>query len=173
VVDTYTLYIQAKAFVAGGVMAGILNGGAKVLRIYRIGFINNQTTGVSGVICAGEIRKYTGAGYSGQTSVTPIAHDTGASAGLTSVTAGHSGTPTGTPLVMRRYTWSSDEPAASTATSDEWECLIPLNIVWDVGYGDSTVQPLTLRQNESLIIWNVTGAVGLLDCWIEFTSADT
>jgi hypothetical protein len=172
--DTYTLYVQAKAFVAGGVMAGILNGGAKVLRIYRLGFINNQTTGVTGVICAGEIRKYTGSGtWTGSTAVTPIAHDTGASAGLTSVTAGHSGTPGGTTNVMRRYTWSSDEPAASTATSDEWECLIPLNILWDAGYGDANVQPLTLRQNESLIIWNVTGAAGIVDIWVEFTSADT
>ena len=71
---------------------------------------------------------------------------------------------------MRRILWSSDEPAAATATSDELECFVPLNVVWDAGYGDSDVQKLTLRQNQGWVIWNTTGAAGLVDTWVEFTS---
>lgn len=149
-------------------MVSILNGGARVLKIKRIGFINNQTAAVTGVICLGEIRRYTGAGISGHTPITPVSHDTTNSA-LVSVTIGTLGTPTGTSTVIRRYIWSSDEPAASTATSDEWECLIPLNIIWDAGYGDLNVQSLTLRLNEMLTIYNVSGAAGLVDIWVELT----
>lgn len=166
--NTWTAWAQGIAFAAGKNMVSILNGGARVLRVRRIGFINNQTAAVTGVITAGEIRRYTGAGISGHTPITPVSHDTSNSA-LSSVTVGTLGTPTGTPTVIRRYTWSSDEPAFSAATSDEWECLIPLNIIWDAGYGDANVQPLVLRASEMLTIWNVTGAAGLVDIWIEIT----
>ncbi len=166
--NTWTLLVQGKAFSAGGVMAGILNAGARVLRIRRIGFINYQTAAVTGVLCAGEIRLYTGAGWTGPTSVSPFPHDTNNSS-LVSVTAGHAGTPTGTPTVLRRYQWSSDEAAVSGATIDEWELLPTLGLLWDAGFGDVNVQPLVLRTNQSLMIVNTIGAAGLVDIYIEFT----
>ena len=46
---------------------------------------------------------------------------------------------------------------------------MPLNIIWDAGYGDANVQPLTLRQSQMAMVYNVSGAAGLLDTWIEFT----
>lgn len=171
-VNTWTLWVQGKSFATSTVLAGVMNGGTRVLRIRRVGMINNQTAAVTGVACAGEIRYYTGAGWSSPTSVTPIAHDSGNSA-LSSVTAGHAGTPTGSSNVIRRYSWSSDEPKLTTATNNEWETLIPLNIIWDAGYGDANVQPLTLRQNESFFIYNTAGAAGLVDVWIEFTDEAT
>jgi hypothetical protein len=166
--NTWTLLIQGKAFSAGGVIAGILNVASRVLRIRRIGFINYQTVAVTGVLCAGEIRRYTGAGWTTPTSVSPFPHDTINSA-LVSVTLGHAGTPTGTPTVLRRYQWSSDEAAVSGATLDEWELLPPLGLLWDAGFGDANVQPLVLRTNESLMIVNTVGAAGLVDIYIEFT----
>jgi hypothetical protein len=150
-------------------MAGIMNGGTRHIKIRRVGFINNQTAAVTGVITAGELRFYTSATWGSPTSVSPIAHDSTNSA-LSSVTAGYAGTPGGTgPTVIRRYVWSSDEPKLTTAQNNEWETLIPLNIIWDAGYGDSNVQPLTLNPNEGFFIWNITGAAGLVDIWIEFT----
>lgn len=167
--NTWTLYITAKAFAAGACMAGIMNAGTRHIKIRRVGMINNQTVAVTGVITAGELRVYTSATWAAPTSVTPIAHDSTNSA-LSSVTTGHAGTPGGTgPSVVRRYTWSSDEPKLTTAQNNEWETLIPLNIIWDAGYGDANVQPLTLNPNESFMIWNITGAAGLVDIWIEFT----
>jgi hypothetical protein len=65
--------------------------------------------------------------------------------------------------------WSSDEAAISTGTLDELETFVPLNIIFDAGYGDSNVQPLALRQTQMAMVYNVTGAAGLLDTWIEFT----
>jgi hypothetical protein len=72
-------------------------------------------------------------------------------------------------MTLRRTIWSSDEAAASSATSDELECFVPLNILFDAGYGDTNVQPLTLRQNDFAGVYNISGAAGLLDSWTEFT----
>jgi hypothetical protein len=107
------------------------------------------------------------------TAVAPAAHDSANSA-LSTVTAGHSGTPGGsTGVSIRRIFWSSDEPSISTATSDELECFVPLNVVWDAGYGDADVQKLAIRTGESFLTYNTTGAAGLVDTWGEFTDAAT
>lgn len=166
--NTWTALAQGVVFAATKNMLAILNGGARVLRIRRIGLLNIQTVAVTGVVCLLELRRYTAGTLTGPTAVTPVAHDTGNSA-LSSVTIGYLGTLGGTPTTLRRIIWSSDEPKLTTAQNNEWECLVPLNIVWDAGYGDANVQPLTLRTNEMLVIYNVSGAAGLLDSWIEFS----
>lgn len=172
--NTHTLYVPGLVFAAGKVMAGILNGGTRVLRVARMGLLNNQTAGVTGVATFMELRKYPATlTWTGPTSVAPISHDSSNSA-LSSVTAGHSGTPSGsTGAVMRRIFWSSDEPAISSATSDELECFVPLNVIWDAGYGDATVQKLAIRQNEGLLLFNTVGAAGLVDVWTEFLDEAT
>lgn len=171
--NSWTLNITAKAF-AVSTMWGLLNGGSRVIRLARLGILNNQTAGVTGVACLMEIRKGgTAMTWTSPTAVTPIAHDS-TNSGLVSVTAGHSGTLGGTAgLAMRRIFWSSDEPSISTATSDELECFVPLNIIWDAGYGDVDVQKLTIRNLESVILYNTTGAAGLADFWGEFTDSAT
>jgi hypothetical protein len=150
-------------------MAGILNGGTRVLRIARMGLLNNQVAGVVGVACFMEIRKYpTAMTWTTPTAVAPVSHDSTNSA-LSSVTAGNSGTPSGsTGIVLRRIFWSSDEPSISTATSDELECFVPLNVIWDAGYGDASVQKVAVRQGEGFLLYNTTGAVGIADIWTEF-----
>jgi hypothetical protein len=166
--NTWTAYAAGIAFAANKNMLAILNNGSRVLRIRRIGFLNNQTAAVTGVVCFGEIRRYAGAGLAGPTVVTPLAHDTSNSA-LDTVVIGTAGTPSGTSSLFRRYIWSSDEPAVSGASVDELECLVPLNVIWDAGYGDTEVQPLTIRPGEMLSIYNTVGAAGIMDVWIEFT----
>lgn len=169
--DTWTGYNQGVSFAVNKVMLGVFNAGANVIRVARAGLLNNQTAGVTGVVCFMEIRRYPAtATWGSPTSVTAVAHDTTNSA-LSSVTHGNSGTPGGsTGAVLRRILWSSDEPAVSTATSDELECFVPLNIIWDAGYGDADVQKVALRQDQLFIVYNTTGAAGLVDSWVEFTN---
>ena len=167
--QTWTAYFSGIAFAATKNMAAVLNGHAtELIKIRRIGLLNSQTAGVTGVLCSIEIRKYTGASLTSPTAVTPTTHDS-TNTGPTTITVGHAGTIGGTPFTLRRIFWSSDKAAISTATSDELETYVPLNIVFDAGYGDSNVQPLTLRQNEMAMVYNVSGAAGLLDVWIEYT----
>lgn len=168
--NSWTLNVPGLVFAASKVMFAIHNGGARVLKVARVGMLNNQTAAVTGVACLLEIRKYPAtATLTTPTAVTPVAHDSANSA-LSSVTTGHSGTPGGsTGVAIRRVFWSSDEPSISTATSDELECFVPLNVVWDAGYGDADVQKLTLRTGEMFLTFNTTGAAGLVDTWGEFT----
>lgn len=167
--QTWTAYFPGIAFAATKNMAAVLNTHAtEVIKIRRIGLLNSQTVGVTGVLCSIEVRKYTGASLTTPTAVTPTTHDS-TNTGPSGITVGHAGTIAGTPATLRRIFWSSDEAAISTATSDELETYVPLNIVFDAGYGDSNVQPLTLRQNEMAMVYNVSGAAGLLDVWIEYT----
>lgn len=171
--NSWTLNVTAKTF-AVSTMWGVLNGGARVLRLARLGMLNNQTAAVTGVACLLEIRKGgTAMTWATPTAVTPITHDSTNSA-LSSVTAGHAGTLGGTAgLAIRRIFWSSDEPSISTATSDELECFVPLNIIWDAGYGDVDVQKLAMRNLESAILYNTTGTAGAADFWGEFTDSAT
>ena len=171
--NTWTLLCQGVAFAATKNMAAILNGGSRILRVRRVGLVNVQTAAVTGVICLLDFRRYTGASLTSPTAVTPVAHDTNNSA-LSSVTAGHAGTIGGTPAIFRRTIWSSDEPKLTTAQNNEWECLIPLNVIFDAGYGDANVQPCVVRPTtEMAMVYNTSGAAGLLDTWMEFTDGAT
>ena len=169
--ETFTAYYPAVSFAAGKNMAAILNGHAtEILKIRRIGVVNCQTVAVTGQLCQLDVHAFFvgGVGIAAPTAVTPVMHDS-TNTLPTTATYGYAGTLSGTPATLRRTCWSSDEPAVAGATVDELECLIPLNILFDAGYGDTNVQPLTLRQTEMVSVYNVAGTAGLLDTWIEFT----
>lgn len=169
--QTFTAYYAGVTFAASKNMGAVLNTHAtEILRIRRVGLLNAQTAAVTGVICQLEMRGYFAGspGLTAPTAVTPTSHDSTNTAPA-SATYGHAGTIAGTATTFRRVFWSSDEAAISTGTLDELETIVPLNIIFDAGYGDSNVQPLTLRQNQMALVFNVTGAAGLLDTWIEFT----
>lgn len=169
--QTFTAYYSGVAFAASKNMAAVLNSHAtEILKIRRVGLLNAQTAGVTGVLCQLEMRGYFAGspGLTAPTAVTPTSHDTTNTA-PTTATYGHAGTIAGTATTFRRVFWSSDEAAISTATIDELETFVPLNIIFDAGYGDSNVQPMTLRQTQMALVFNTTGAAGLLDTWVEFT----
>ena len=169
--QTFTAYFNAVPFAVTRNMGAILNGHAtEILKVYRVGLINGQTAGITGIITELNLRVcQSAATLTGSTAITPVSHDTTNTA-PTTATYGWQGTVGGSQLVIRRIIWSTDEPAVSTLTNDELETFIPLNIIWDCGYGDSTLQPMTLRQNQMMHVWNVTStAVSTLDTWMEFT----
>lgn len=169
--QSWTAYYSGVTFAASKNMGAVLNTHAtEILRIRRVGLLNAQTAGVTGVLCQLEMRGYFAGspGLTSPTAITPTSHDSTNTAPA-SATYGHAGTIAGTATTFRRVFWSSDEAAISTATLDELETIVPLNIIFDAGYGDSNVQPLTLRQNQMALVFNTTGAAGLLDTWIEFT----
>lgn len=170
--QTFTAYFNGIAFAVTKNMGGVQNKSAsEVLKIYRIGLVNAQTAGVTGVITELNIRYVSGgSSVTSPTTIGIASHDTTNTAPA-SASYFSGGTFSGAaPYTLRRIIWSNDEPATGTLTNDEMECFIPFNIIWDAGYGDSNVQPLTLRQDQSAYVFNVTStAVGTLDTWIEFT----
>lgn len=170
--QTFTAYNSGVAFAASKVMGGIYNQHAsEILKIRRVGLLNGQTAAVTGVLCNLEMRLTTGTPtWTTPTADTICSHDSTNSA-PTTYSHGNGGAAFsgGTSYTLRRTNWSSDEASVSGSTQDELECLVPLNIIFDAGYGDSNVQPLTLNQNQMGHVYNVSGAAGLLDTWIEFT----
>lgn len=166
--QTFNNFYGGVAFGAAKNMAAILNlHASEILKIRRITLFNSQTAAVTGVVCQIELRKYSAGTLTAPTAVTPTAHDSTNTAPA-SATHGHAGTIGGTPVTMRRIIWSSDEAAVSAATSDELENYPPLNVLYE-WQPHSDVQPITLRQNEMIMVYNVSGAAGLLDVAIEYT----
>jgi len=168
--DTWRATAQGVAFASGKSMLDIFNatGSSRVLRVRRAYQFNNGLTLVTGVLT--NMRLYRTSAASAGTAVTPVAHDTGNTALHANITAGHNRTVTDGDL-FRQYIWSNDEPTVSAATMDEWELLVPFAEVWNAGYGDSNVQPITLRENQGFHIKNQgSTAVGTNDFEIEFTN---
>ena len=152
-------------------MLGLFNGGAatKVLRVYRMWQLNNNTAAVIGVMATMQVQ-FSSAQSSG-TTITPVKHDSTNANLEAAVLCAHGATVTDSAL-LRQYLFSNDEAAASGATMDEWELLVPLNCVWDAGYGDSNVQPLTLRAGQGVHIKCATNTVvASADLFMEFTQA--
>lgn len=167
---TYTYFAKDVVFAANKCMASIFNntGSPVTVKVYRMYVLNNQYVAVTGVLTNLEIRKLTAS--TGGTAVTPAAHDTSNTLNANVICATNA-TVTTTD-VYRRILWSTDEPAANaTITVDEFECIVPLANVWNMGYGDSNVEPITLNANEGVGIINTGAVAGQCDIVIEFTSA--
>lgn len=168
---TYTASALGIAFASNKSLLGIYNAHAsRVVKVYRVWTLNNQTAAVTGVLTVMTLRKLSN--LTSGTAVTPAQHDT-ANTGvdLTSITVVTNGTATNTgDNAFRQWAWSSDEPAVSTATSDELQCIVPLNCIWDSSTGNSAIEPITLNQNQGLSVTQPgSNAVGLVDVFIEFT----
>jgi len=167
---TYTAAAIGVAFASAKSLLGVFNAHAtRKVKLYRAWQLNNQTTGVTGVLTSCSLRKISA--LSAGTAVTPVAHDTGnATVDLTSVTCNTGGTFTNTgDNPWRVWMWSSDEPAVSSATSDEFQCIVPLMCMWD-STGDTNIEPITLNTSEGVHITQPgANAVGISDCFLEFT----
>jgi hypothetical protein len=174
--QTWTAYYPEVSFT--GVdppknMAAILNAhAAEILRIRRVGINNAHVAAVAGNLRLLELRRYTGATLVGSTAVVPTPHVT-ANVAPAAATYGYAGAVAGVASLLRSVLWSCEESIYQNLRWEELETLVPLNIIWDAGYGEHSVQPLALRQDEMICLY-LTFAVGapgsgFLDTWIEFT----
>jgi hypothetical protein len=167
---TYTASALGVAFASNKSLLGVLNAHAtRKVKLYRAWALNNQTSAVTGVLTSMLLRKISA--LSAGTAVTPVPHDSGnTSVDLTSVTCVTGGTFTNTgDTALRQVMWSGDEPAVSSATSDELQCIWPLMCFWD-STGDSNIEPFTLNQNEGIhLLQPGANAVGVVDAVFEFT----
>jgi hypothetical protein len=172
--QTYTAAAIGATFGNNKSMLGVFNGSGsgRVIRVYRVWVLNNQTAGVTGVLTTWTLRR--SSAQSGGTTITPTKHDTASETAPAQVLVATGATATLTSDVeLRRWMWSNDEPAVSSATSDEFETLVPLNCVWD-STGDSNIEPITLREGQGISVHHSgSSAVGLCDVFVEYTLAAT
>jgi hypothetical protein len=167
---TYTAAGVGVAFASAKSLLGLLNAHAtRKLSLYRVWQLNNQTSGVTGVLTSCALRRISS--LSGGSAVTPVAHDSSNSSfDLTSISCITGGTFANTAdLQMRIWMWSTDEPAVSGATSDEFQCIVPLMAMWD-STGDTNIEPLVCMQNQGVHVTQPgANAVGISDIFMEFT----
>lgn len=145
----------------------------KKVKVYRIWVTNPGTAAVTGGIQQMSLFRYANASApTGGTAVTPSPHDPAKST-VTNLTVQHGATTNVTsietnPLIS--VVRATDEIAAGGATLDELHNIMPLNLIFDAGYGDSNVEPLTLNQGEGVTLRTASGnAVGTFDIFAEIT----
>lgn len=165
---TFTASFVGITFASGKTMGNLFNaaGSGAVMALTRAICLNNQTSAVTGVLTTMDLRRLSAS--TGGTTVTPAKHDTASASLPAQVTcaSGSTDTPTDT---FRRFMWSNDEPAVSSATNDELECIVPLNEIWNSAVNDAAVEHIISRVGEGVAVRQVgTSAVGILDTFLEF-----
>lgn len=171
--DTWRAVGLGIAFASGKCMIDVFNasGSPRVIRIRRAYMFNNQLTAVTGVLTTIRIGRMTNA--TGGTTITPVPHDTNNAALPSQVTAG-TGRNINELHTFRHFLWAVDEPSLGGYSMNEWELYVPFAEVWNAGYGDVNVQPITCRAGYGFYIKNQgTAAVGTADFEIEFTNEAT
>lgn len=151
---------------------------AVAVRIYRIWAINAQTAAVTGVLPIIIVASTSTAASAGSPSTVTLAkHDT-TSTTYTSGAGGwtfNSGNTTNGTIVntYRRLTYSSDEPATGTFKVDNFYAMPNTALLWDAGYGTSTLEPLTLPASTAggIMIYSagIASAAGTCDIAVEMT----
>ena len=170
--DTWHAFTSGATFAANKYMIDVFNANtsAKTISVYRIWWFNNQTAAITGVINVMQIFRTSTS--SAGSSITPAAHNTSNTALDAGTTAGTGRTIT-TGSQFRQLLTSPDEAAVSTLDWDSMQTFVPFAEVWNSGYGDTVIQPLTCRngQDEGVTLKSVTQTVGNADFEMEFTSA--
>jgi len=168
--NTWHAFASGVAYASTKHMLDIFNSSASTatVKIYRAWLFNNQTTGVTGALNFVSIFR-TSAASTG--NVTPVAHNT-ANVALNANTSAGTGRTVTTTSQFRRLLMSPDEPTVSTADWDALMCLVPFAEIWNSGYGDTVVEPVTCRagQNEGYTIQSINQTTGVADLEIEFTN---
>jgi hypothetical protein len=143
----------------------------RYIRIYRAYLFNNQTGAVTGVLNTLKICILS-TSVSAGSAVTPVAMDS-TNAALNANTTSGTGRTTTIANTIRQIVHSPDEPALNTLDWDSLGTLVPFAELWNTGYGDANIQPVTCRasENRGFSIQNVTQTVGVADLEILFTDA--
>lgn len=172
--NTYTVYTRGESLATNKSILAIWNptSSGKVIRVYRIGLFNHNTISFSG--STSQMSIYTISSCSGGASKSFMSHDTNNPSipGETGILATSGGTVSDSTL-LRRVFWSNDEAVANDSTSSGWQGLPILLTLWDVGYENTNIQPLTLTENTGIHIkCTATTTAGSISVWIEMTIND-
>ena len=171
--NTWQSATQGVAYGASKHMLDVHNAStsARAIRIYRAYLFNNGTAAITGVLNTARINTLNSTA-SGGTAVTPIAMALANSALDAATTSGFNRTLT-VEAILRQVLHSPDEPVVTTLDWDSMGCLVPFAEWWNAGYGDTTIQPVTLAAsaNRGFSIQSITQTVGSADLEIMFTDA--
>jgi hypothetical protein len=163
--NTFMLYANAVTWAAGKNMLAINNhtGSGQVVRIYRIWMNNISASTVTGGTCLTQMFRYTSvASFTAGTSIAFNKMDSTAAAPNANIfaNAGTTTSLTKDAVPFRQILRSNDELALSTGHLEDLESILPLSLIWESGYGFSTVEPITLRAGEGLVLFTPSSGGG-------------
>lgn len=161
--------IQGQQGGANKSMLDLLNGPAatRILRVQRV-YCMNGYIGLAGLGLV-EIARTISA--EGGTLVTPVALDNGSTQLEQAVSSGQARKVTESAL-LRRFLYNGNEVNQGQSRLAEWEILLPFGEVWNAGYSDSNVQPVTLRERQGMHLKNTNSNLQSVDIAIEFTNEE-
>lgn len=165
---TWTAFTTGVANATGKNLLLIQNatGSGVVIALRRLCLSNVQTGSVSGGNGLLILGRYTGV-YSAGTGLTFVTMDTNNTALPAGVTVNTNGTMALSLEVFRQQTIFTDELGASDATGDFLNAVPKFSVVWDSGYTESDIQPLTIREGEGITLragvapWNLLGSFSI------------
>lgn len=155
----------------------VTNGSTKVVRAYRMWHFDIGPTANNGGFIEMHIARFStsAVGYSN----TPVrSRDSNAALLPHGISAGSTRieSTSVTEELFRSYMRCTDEWLTTDSSNiDVWELEVPLSLVWDAGYRDSTIEPIVLRKSCGVHIRQQTGATAnaAADYEIEFTVGDS
>lgn len=140
--------------------------------VTRIWVVNSGTTVVTGVMQNLSVGKYTVNQTTGATAITPVKHDTNSTT-LVSGTDYVAGTKPTTAITLvetvRFQTWDGDEFINNVSKTSNMLAFPIFGNIWDSGYADTNIEPLTLNSGEGVAINSagIASGVGTVDLYIE------
>lgn len=171
--NTWQSATQAVTYAAAKHMIDVFNAttSTRYIRIYRAYLFNNQTAAITGVLNTLKVNILSTSVAAG-TTITPVAMDSTNASLNANTTSGFNRTTT-IGSTIRQLVHSPDEPTVTTLDWDALGTLVPFAEVWNSGYGDANIQPVTCRasENRGFSISSVTQTVGTADLEILFTDA--
>lgn len=173
----YTIAAPGVTFQPNKCLVGLFNGvgSERVIRIYSVWMLNNQTVGITGVPLLLTLDLFSTG--SGGVAIVPVKHDTEYETLPSQIVAATNLTYTST-STFRRVCWSSDEPVAATANSIDEICTNPwytqLLDYTECLNNETDIQPLTLREGQGFGVINTTNTiVGLCDLFVVISVEET
>lgn len=143
-------------------------GSGKVLKVWKIWGLNNQSVAITGVLTEMVIYKISSSG--GGASLTPLKHNSSIP-NLSSLIISSSGATNKFEALIKRIIWSTDEPVATASTTNVFELRPSWNIFYELPINNTQLEPITLNEGQGITIYNVTNtSVGQADFFIEFTT---
>ena len=169
----YTLSAVGVTLPANKVLLGFFNGvgSGRIVRLYRVWVLNNQTVAIAGALTTLELRRTTTG--SGGTAITPVKHDSQSESFPAELVTSSNMSVTTTSLLMKSI-WSADEPAQGTISIDELQTIPSLNMIFDTSYTDANVEPIVCREGYGVcLLTTVANATAIADVFMEVSLASS
>lgn len=151
-------------------------GSGRVIRLYKTWAVNHANVAATGTLAKVSLYKISASSGGTDIKSNVVKHQSANESMPSQVTITHSSTDT-TSNVIRQIVYVSGTSAtaiAATYTIQQWASIYSLSRIMEVGYYNSTIEPIVIREGQGVSIKCVgTTTNGFMECAMEFTLENT